>query len=111
MNATKYANGIRRKPPSGERRNDQMQPNPTCPLSSYSWMDDLEKEFDKAFVDLDLILGEVDDDKPHDQFSFEKQHKLAKLSATFAQLIHKVQSVSQSNAWLEVRVSSRFLHY
>ena len=27
------------------------------------WLDDLEKEFDKSFVDLDLLLGDFDSDQ------------------------------------------------
>lgn len=27
------------------------------------WLDALEKDFDKAFVDLDLLLGEIDSDQ------------------------------------------------
>ena len=29
----------------------------------FRWVEVVEKEFDKAFVDLDLLLGEIDEDQ------------------------------------------------
>lgn len=68
--------------------------------STLSWLEMLEKEFDKAFVDLDLILGEVDSDQI--EVTFEGRQKMTALSAAFAQLVHKAQTVFHSNARLEV---------
>ncbi|VDK27436.1 unnamed protein product [Anisakis simplex] len=31
--------------------------------SALVWLEALEKDFDKAFVDLDLLLGEIDSDQ------------------------------------------------
>lgn len=68
---------------------------------SFRWLELLEKEFDKAFVDLDLLLGEVDPDQC--ELTFEGRQKMTALSAAFAQLSHKAQTIFQCNAKLEVR--------
>lgn len=36
---------------------------PPPPMAAPQWAELLEKEFDKAFVALDLLLGEVDSDQ------------------------------------------------
>ena len=67
---------------------------------SFRWLEILEKEFDKAFVDLDLLLGEVDPDQC--EITYEGRQKMTALSAAFAQLCHKAQTIFQSNAKVEV---------
>ncbi|KAK3089179.1 hypothetical protein FSP39_001532 [Pinctada imbricata] len=69
---------------------------------SFRWLDILEKEFDKAFVDLDLLLGEIDPDQC--ELTFDGRQKMTALSAAFAQLCHKAQTVFQSNAKLEAQM-------
>jgi len=71
---------------------------------SFRWLEILEKEFDKAFVDLDLLLGEIDPDQC--ELTYEGRQKMTALSAAFAQLCHKAQTIFQSNAKVEVRVMS-----
>lgn len=67
---------------------------------SFRWLELLEKEFDKAFVDLDLLLGEIDPDQC--DITLEGREKMTALSAAFAQLCHKAQTIFQANAKLEV---------
>jgi len=67
---------------------------------SFRWLEILEKEFDKAFVDLDLLLGEVDPDQC--ELTYDGRQKMTALSAAFAQLCHKAQTIFQTNAKLEV---------
>ena len=69
-------------------------------VNAFRWLDILEKEFDKAFVNLDLLLGEID----HEQIEItdEGRTKMTILSSCFAQLAHKAQTISQLNAKLEV---------
>lgn len=67
---------------------------------TFRWLDILEKEFDKAFVDLDLLLGDFDLDQI--ELASEGKQKLAALSSAFAQLSHKAQTIFQANAKLEV---------
>ncbi|KAL3998050.1 Golgi-associated PDZ and coiled-coil motif-containing protein [Acanthocheilonema viteae] len=59
------------------------------------WLDALEKDFDKAFVDLDLLLGEIDSDQA--DIIFESRQKMTALSSAFAQLVHKAQTIFQCN--------------
>ncbi|VDK65951.1 unnamed protein product, partial [Onchocerca ochengi] len=59
------------------------------------WLDALEKDFDKAFVDLDLLLGEIDSDQA--DIMFESRQKMTALSGAFAQLVHKAQTIFQCN--------------
>lgn len=67
----------------------------------FRWLEVLEKEFDKAFVDVDLLLGEIDPDQA--DITYEGRQKMTSLSSCFAQLCHKAQTVSQINHKLEVR--------
>jgi len=69
---------------------------------AFRWLDMLEKEFDKAFVDLDLLLGEIDPDQC--ELTYDGRQKMTALSAAFAQLCHKAQTIFQSNAKLEVNI-------
>ena len=68
---------------------------------SFRWLELLENEFDKAFVDLDLLLGEIDPDQY--ELMLDSRQKMTALSSAFAQLSHKAQTIFQYNAKLEVR--------
>lgn len=70
-------------------------------MSMFRWLEVLEKEFDKAFVDVDLLLGEIDPDQV--DITYEGRQKMTTLSSCFAQLCHKTQTVFQLNHKLEVR--------
>jgi hypothetical protein len=69
-------------------------------VSMFRWLDLLEKEFDKTFVDLDILLGEIDPDQS--EITYDGRQKMTQLSSTFAQLVHKAQTIFQGNAKLEV---------
>ena len=69
-------------------------------MTMFRWLDLLEKEFDKAFVDLDVLLGEIDLDQS--EITYQCRQKLTALSSSFAQLAHKAQTVFQANAKFEV---------
>ncbi|RMC13080.1 hypothetical protein DUI87_10611 [Hirundo rustica rustica] len=68
----------------------------------FRWLEVLEKEFDKAFVDVDLLLGEIDPDQA--DITYEGRQKMTSLSSCFAQLCHKAQTVSQINHKLEAQL-------
>ena len=68
--------------------------------SLFAWLEVIEKEFDKAFVDLDLILGDIDSEQI--DLTYDGRQKMTALSAAFAQLCHKSQTIFQMNAKLEV---------
>lgn len=69
-------------------------------VSAFRWLEVLEKEFDKAFVDLDLSLGDIELDQM--EFMEDSRTKMSILSSCFAQLVHKAQTIFQSNAKYEV---------
>ena len=73
-------------------------------VNAFRWLDILEKEFDKAYVDLDLLLEEIDEDQT--EIIDSGRTIMTVLSSCFAQVVHKLQTVSQSNAKLEVCISS-----
>lgn len=67
---------------------------------SFRWLDVLEHEFDKAYVELDVIIPEIDCDET--ELIENAKDRLAALSSSFAQLIHKAQTIFENNAKLEV---------
>ncbi|KAK8381339.1 hypothetical protein O3P69_018432 [Scylla paramamosain] len=72
---------------------------------TFRWLDILEKEFDKAFVDLDILIGEVDHyDVEEQDFQSQARSRLEALSSCFAQLTHKAQTIFQANAKLEAEL-------
>ncbi|KAJ8916230.1 hypothetical protein NQ315_016369 [Exocentrus adspersus] len=73
----------------------------------FRWLDILEKEFDKAFVDLDLAIGELESEEP--DVVFNVRQKLCTLSSCFAQLTHKAQTIFQNSAKIEVSIPSFYL--
>ncbi|XP_019867271.2 uncharacterized protein LOC109596213 isoform X2 [Aethina tumida] len=68
----------------------------------FRWLDILEKEFDKAFVDLDLSIGELESEEP--DVVFNVRQKLCTLSSCFAQLTHKSQTIFQNSAKIEAEL-------
>ncbi|KAK2883939.1 hypothetical protein QQF64_016246 [Cirrhinus molitorella] len=75
---------------------------PGSGMSMFRWLEVLEKEFDKAFVDVDLLLGEIDPDQA--DITYEGRQKMTSLSSCFAQLCHKSQTIFQLNHKLEAQL-------
>ncbi|XP_063079284.1 Golgi-associated PDZ and coiled-coil motif-containing protein isoform X3 [Engraulis encrasicolus] len=75
---------------------------PGSGMSMFRWLEVLEKEFDKAFVDIDLLLGEIDPDQA--DITYEGRQKMTSLSSCFAQLCHKAQTIFQLNHKLEAQL-------
>uniref|UniRef100_A0A915CDM9 Golgi-associated PDZ and coiled-coil motif-containing protein n=1 Tax=Parascaris univalens TaxID=6257 RepID=A0A915CDM9_PARUN len=71
--------------------------------SALVWLEALEKDFDKAFVDLDLLQGEIDSDQA--DITFESRQKMTSLSGAFAQLVHKTQTIFHCNTRLEAEIA------
>ncbi|XP_037519949.1 LOW QUALITY PROTEIN: Golgi-associated PDZ and coiled-coil motif-containing protein-like [Rhipicephalus sanguineus] len=63
------------------------------------WLELLEKEFDRAYLDLDILLGEVDEEQC--DITYEARRRMSALSSAFAQLCHKAQTVFETNEKLE----------
>lgn len=74
----------------------------TC-ISAFRWLDTLEKEFDKAFVDVDLLFNEFDEDQI--DLIEECRDKIREMCSAWAQLVHKSQTIFQVNCKLEVDLS------
>ncbi|XP_066563768.1 Golgi-associated PDZ and coiled-coil motif-containing protein [Amia ocellicauda] len=75
---------------------------PGSGMTMFRWLEVLEKEFDKAFVDVDLLLGEIDPDQA--DITYEGRQKMTSLSSCFAQLCHKAQTIFQLNHKLEAQL-------
>ncbi|KAI8428644.1 hypothetical protein MSG28_007374 [Choristoneura fumiferana] len=65
----------------------------------FRWLDILEKEFDKACVELDTSIVELDSEESESVFA--ARQKIATLSSCFAQLTHKALTIFQNSAKLE----------
>uniref|UniRef100_A0A4W5MZK7 Golgi-associated PDZ and coiled-coil motif-containing protein n=1 Tax=Hucho hucho TaxID=62062 RepID=A0A4W5MZK7_9TELE len=76
--------------------------SPGTGMSMFRWLEVLEKEFDKAFVDVDLLLGEIDPDQA--DITYEGRQKMTSLSSCFAQLCHKTQTIFQLNHKVEAQL-------
>merc|ERR1711935_125983 len=68
----------------------------------FKWLDLLEREFDRSFVTVDLLLGEVDAEQS--DITSEGRDKLGVISSCFSQLCHKAQTLAQMNAKLEAEI-------
>ena len=68
------------------------------------WLEILEREFDTAFVDLDVCLGQLDEDSQ--DIAFDARSKMTALSSAFAQLAHKASLVFDANSRYETTITS-----
>jgi len=66
-------------------------------------MEVLSKEFERAFVDLDLVLTDIEEDEFSDIPDSFKSYMLT-MSSCFSQLCHKTQCIAQTNAKLEAQM-------
>uniref|UniRef100_A0A914LPB6 PDZ domain-containing protein n=1 Tax=Meloidogyne incognita TaxID=6306 RepID=A0A914LPB6_MELIC len=65
-------------------------------LPSPEWFETLENEFDKAFVDLDVLIGEFEQEN-QSELIFECRKRLTLISGVFAKFAQKVQVICQQN--------------
>ncbi|XP_063379406.1 Golgi-associated PDZ and coiled-coil motif-containing protein-like [Cydia fagiglandana] len=68
----------------------------------FRWLDILEKEFDKACVELDTSIVDLDSEESDSVFA--ARQKIATLSSCFAQLTHKALTIFQNSAKLEAEL-------
>lgn len=81
-------------------------------VASFRWLDALEKEFDTAFVGLDINLNEALSDCENGEFSDESfndfvfitRDKLTAMSSAWAQLVHKAQTIFEINCKQEAQI-------
>ncbi|XP_059471386.1 Golgi-associated PDZ and coiled-coil motif-containing protein-like [Neocloeon triangulifer] len=69
---------------------------------SFRWLELLEKEFDKAFVDLDVTLAVMETEDSDCLYS--ARQRMSTLSSCFAQLTHKAQTIFQNSAKVEAEL-------
>jgi len=67
------------------------------------WVDVLETQFDKSWVDLDLLFNQIDEDEEEIVTTGCRKHA-ASLASCFSQLAHKATVVFQNNAKLEAEL-------
>ncbi|CAB3366210.1 Hypothetical predicted protein [Cloeon dipterum] len=66
---------------------------------SFRWLELLEKEFDKAYVDLDVTLAVMETEDS--ECLYNARQRMSTLSSCFAQLTHKAQTIFQNSAKVE----------
>ncbi|XP_065353846.1 Golgi-associated PDZ and coiled-coil motif-containing protein-like isoform X2 [Cloeon dipterum] len=69
---------------------------------SFRWLELLEKEFDKAYVDLDVTLAVMETEDS--ECLYNARQRMSTLSSCFAQLTHKAQTIFQNSAKVEAEL-------
>lgn len=69
--------------------------------------DNQHSQYLHSLLKLLLFPGDLDSDEP--EMVYNARQKMASLSSCFAQLTHKAQTIFQSNAKNEVRLSINIL--
>jgi len=67
------------------------------------WVDVLENQFDKSFVDMDLLYNELDEEEDVQIGLLCRKHA-SSLASCFSQLVHKATVIFQNNAKLEAQL-------
>ena len=67
----------------------------------FRWLEVLEKDFDKAFVDLDILLGDIDEDQ-HD-LVLEGREKLTRCDNSFCPVLSVVFHRFKKTSDMQVR--------
>ncbi|CAD5208995.1 unnamed protein product [Bursaphelenchus xylophilus] len=75
--------------------NSVQNPDNPPKTTQLRWLEDLEKDFDKAFVEMDLTLGEIDADQA--DIAYECRQKMTAISSCFAQMVCKCQTLAHKN--------------
>lgn len=81
-------------------------------VASFRWLDTLEKEFDKTFVDLDSLLGAIQSESDGGDlnednlldYTYSSREKLQSMSSAWAQLVHKAQTIFEINCKQEAQL-------
>ncbi|KAI6233054.1 PDZ domain-containing protein [Aphelenchoides fujianensis] len=71
--------------------------------NSLQWLDILEKDFDRAFIEVDILMGDVDADQA--DLALECRQKMTGISSCFAQLVCKSQTLFHKNNRLEEEIA------
>ena len=76
----------------------------TVAATCFKWVDLLENQFDKSWIELDTTMSTLEDDEDfYDIYAKSRRHA-ASLASCFSQLSHKASVVFQNNAKLEAEL-------
>lgn len=70
----------------------------------FKWADVLENQFDKSWVDLDTVLGQLEEEEEFNLIHKQSRRAASSLASCFSQLAHKSTTVFQNNAKLEAEL-------
>ncbi|KAI6178687.1 PDZ domain-containing protein [Aphelenchoides besseyi] len=84
---------------SGDSSSPETTKSSSTASNNLQWLDILEKDFDRSFIEVDIVLGDVDADQA--ELALECRKKMTAISSCFAQLVCKAQTLFHKNARLE----------
>ena len=70
----------------------------------FKWVDLLETQFDKTWIELDSLLLPLEEDEDFSFMYTKTRRHTASLASCFSQLSHKASVVFQNNAKLEAEL-------
>ena len=70
----------------------------------FKWVDVLETQFDKSWVELDSLLMQLEEDEDFGFLHTQSRRHASSLASCFSQLAHKSSVVFQNNAKLEAEL-------
>ena len=76
----------------------------TVTATCFKWVDLLESQFDKSWIDLDSLLLQLEDDEEFAVLYNKSRRQASSLASCFSQLSHKATVVFQNNAKLEAEL-------
>lgn len=76
----------------------------TVTATCFKWVDLLESQFDKSWIDLDSLLLQLEEDEEFSVLYNKSRRQVASLASCFSQLSHKATVVFQNNAKLEAEL-------
>ena len=76
----------------------------TVTATCFKWVDLLESQFDKSWIDLDSLLLQLEEDEEFAVLYNKSRRQASSLASCFSQLSHKATVVFQNNAKLEAEL-------
>ena len=76
----------------------------TVTATCFKWVDLLETQFDKSWIDLDSLLLQLEEDEEFAVLYNKSRREASSLASCFSQLSHKATVVFQNNAKLEAEL-------
>ena len=76
----------------------------TVASTCFKWVDLLESQFDKSWIELDSLLLQLEDDEDFAVLYNKSRRQASSLASCFSQLSHKATVVFQNNAKLEAEL-------